>query len=155
MLQRIQSVYLFIATLALLAMFYVPIAHNVYIGTTPKTFKIDGMYEDIGGHLMRTTSFISLTIVCILMALIPLIIIFRYRDRKQQIALSYGFILALIGFSFWMTQTVKTMAEGIEFKVENFYFGVVMPTVAIAFTLLAIKCIKDDEKLVKSADRLR
>jgi hypothetical protein len=155
MLQRIQSVYLFLAALALSAMFILPIAHNVYIGTTPKTFKVDGMYEDVAGHLTRTVSFLSLTIITILLMVIAIVIMFRYSDRKQQLALSYGLILALIGFSFWMTQTVKEMAQGITFKLTDFYYGALMPTVAIIFVLMAIKAIKNDEKLIKSADRLR
>jgi hypothetical protein len=155
MLQRVQSIYLFLATLAILAMFILPIAHNVNIGGVSTTFKIDGMYQDVAGHLTRTTSFLALTIVCIVIAIIPLLIAFRYNDRKQQIALCYGWMLALIGFYFWMTQTVKSFADASTFKVENFYFGAIMPSVAIVFVLMAIKGMKNDEKLIKSADRLR
>ncbi len=155
MLQRIQTVYLFLATVAILAMFILPIAHNVNIGGIATTFKIDGEYQDIGGHLSRIVSFLALTIVCVVLAIIPVLIAFRYGDRKQQIALCYSWMLALIGFYFWMTQTVKGLADASTFKVDNFYFGAIMPSVAIVFVLLAIKAIKNDEKLVKSADRLR
>lgn len=155
MIQRVQSIYLFLATLAIFALFFFPLAHNVYIGTTAKTLKVDGVYEDIGGHLMRTTSFLALTIMSIVMGLVPILIMFMYKNRKQQIALCYGFILALIGFSFWMTQTIKQAAEGITFRMDNYGIGVLLPTVAIIFVLLAIRGIKNDEKLIKSAERLR
>ncbi|MBW4888329.1 DUF4293 domain-containing protein [Mucilaginibacter sp. HMF5004] len=155
MLQRIQSVYLLLATVAVLAMFVLPIAHNVDIGGAATTFKIDGMYQDVAGHLTRTTSFLALTIVAVVLAIIPLLIMFRYRDRKQQIALCYAWMLALIGFYFWMTQTVKGLADASTFKFNNFYYGAIMPSVAIIFVLMAIKAIRSDDKLVKSADRLR
>jgi glucan phosphoethanolaminetransferase (alkaline phosphatase superfamily) len=155
MLQRIQSIYLLLASVAILALFFFPLAHDVNVNTVLTTFKVDGMYNVESGKLIRTTSFLALTIVTVVMAIIPLIIVFRYKERKQQIALAYGFILVLIGFSFWMTQTVKTMSEGTLFRTENYGIGALMPTVAIIFTLLAVKGIKNDEKLVKSADRLR
>jgi FtsH-binding integral membrane protein len=155
MLQRIQSIYLLIATLVILSLFFFPLAHDVNINNVLTTFKIDGMYKVEGAQLTRTTSFLALTIVCVVMAIIPLVIMFRFKERKQQIALSYGFILVLIGFSFWMTQTVKTLSEGATFSTNNYGIGALMPTVAIIFTLLAIKGMKNDEKLVKSADRLR
>jgi cytochrome bd-type quinol oxidase subunit 2 len=155
MLQRAQSVYLFLATLTILAMFVLPIAHNVNINGVSTTFKIDGMYQDVAGHLARTVSFLALTIVCVVLAIIPLLIAFRYQDRKQQIALCYSWMLAFIGFCFWMTQTVKGFADPSTFKFDNFYYGAALPSAALAFVLLAIKGIKNDEKLVKSADRLR
>ncbi|WP_295654825.1 DUF4293 domain-containing protein [uncultured Mucilaginibacter sp.] len=155
MIQRIQSTYLFLAALAVFALFFLPLAHHLYIGNTETTFKVDGQYQDMGGQLVRTVSFLPMTIVCVILGLLPIIIIFRYKERGQQIALCYGLILALIGFSFWMTQTVKQLSEGVVFKVENYSYGVLMPSVSIIFVLLAIKNIRNDEKLVKSADRLR
>jgi len=155
MIQRIQSIYLFLATVAILALFVFPLAHNLYIGNTLTTFKIDGEYAVNGATITRVTSFLMMTIVCVIMAIIPLFILMRYKERKQQIALSYGFILALIGFSLWMTNTIKGFTDGVTFRTDNYGIGALLPSVAIIFMLLAIRSIKNDEKLVKSADRLR
>ncbi|EHQ28234.1 DUF4293 domain-containing protein [Mucilaginibacter paludis] len=155
MIQRLQSIYLFCASLAIYALFIFPIAHNVYIGTIPKTVKVTGIYEDLGGQMQRTTSFLALTIVTIIMGLIPLIILMLYKNRKQQMALCYGFIFAMIGFSFWMSQTVQNVVETARIRTENYGIGALLTSISIVFILLAIKGIKNDEKLIKSADRLR
>jgi len=155
MIQRIQSIYLLLAALAVFALFFFPLAHHLYIGNTETTFKVDGQYQEMGGQLVRTVSFLPMTIVCVLLGLLPIIIIFRYKERSQQVALSYGLILALMGFSFWMTQTVKQLAQGVIFDMNNYSFGILMPSISIVFVLLAIRNIRNDDKLVKSADRLR
>jgi hypothetical protein len=155
MIQRIQSVWLLLASLAIFALFFFPIAHGVYIGGSAKTIKVDGIYEDINGQLLRTVSFLALTIATIVIGILPLIIIFLYKDRKLQIALGYSFMLVLVGFSFWMSQTVKGIAEGVTFGTNNMGIGIFLSSVSIVFVLLAIKSIKNDEKLIKSADRLR
>jgi len=155
MIQRIQSVWLLLASLAIFALFFFPLAHGVYIGGAAKTIKVDGVYQDINGHLLRTVSFLPLTIVAVIIGILPLIIIFLFKDRKLQIALSYSFMLVLIGFSFWMSQTVKGIAEGVTFGTNNMGIGIFLSSVSIVFTLLAIRGMKGDEKLIKSADRLR
>lgn len=155
MIQRIQSIFLLLASLAIFALFLFPIAHNVYIDNIPKNIKVTGIYEEVAGQMVRTTSFLSLTIVSIIMGIIPLIIIFRYKNRKQQLALCYGFIFAMIGFSFWMSQTVQNIVETARIRTENYGIGALLSSFSIIFILLAIRGIKSDEKLIKSADRLR
>lgn len=155
MIQRLQSVWLLLASLAIFALFIFPIAHNVYVGATPKTIFIQGVYQDLGGQLARTTSFLALTIVTVVMGILPLIILLLYKNRKQQIALSYSFILVIIGYSFWMSQTVQSVTDGFILHANNYGYGMILTSVSIVFMLLAIKGIKNDEKLVKSADRLR
>ena len=155
MIQRLQSIYLFLASLAVLALFIFPIAHNVYIGPTPKTIKVTGIYQDVAGQMVRSESFLALTIVTIIMAILPLIILLMFKNRKQQMALCYGLIFAMIGFSFWMSQTVHDIVEAARIRTENYGIGALLTSVSIIFLLLAIRGIKNDEKLVKSADRLR
>lgn len=155
MIQRLQSAWLLLASLAIFALFLFPIVHGVYIGGVPKTIKVTGVYEDIAGQMMRTVSFLALTVVTIIMGLLPIVIIFRFKDRKQQMALCYGFILANFGFSFWMSKTVQDIIDTTQIRTDNFGIGALMSTVSIIFILLAVRSIKNDEKLIKSADRLR
>lgn len=155
MIQRVQSIFLFLASLSIFALFLFPIAHNVYIGPIPKTIMIKGIYQDMGGQMVRTTSFLALTIVSAVMGIVPLVILFLYKNRKQQLALCYGFILVLIGFSFWMSQTVQGVMEGATISLASFGIGAGLTSISIFFTLMAIRGIKNDEKLIKSAERLR
>ncbi len=144
-----------LASLSIFALFAFPLVHNVYVGAIPQTIKITGVYQDVAGQMVRSTSFLILTIVTIVMGILPLIILMRFKDRKQQIALCYSLVLVLIGYSFWMSQTVKGVIGDNNIKVENMGIGVLLTSVSIVCVLGAIRGIKNDEKLVKSADRLR
>ncbi|MES2279309.1 MAG: DUF4293 domain-containing protein [Bacteroidota bacterium] len=155
MLQRIQSIYLLFAALVILALFLSPVAHNVYLGGIPSTIKVTGIYQDVNGAQHLTTPFTVLSIVTAIVGLVPLVIIFLYKNRKQQIMLCYAAILVIIGYSFWLSQEVKTVTDGFEMKTSNFGIGILLSSISIVLMILAVKSIQKDEKLVKSADRLR
>ncbi|MDB5109530.1 MAG: hypothetical protein JWR67_644, partial [Mucilaginibacter sp.] len=54
MLQRIQSIYLLLASLALFALFIFPLVHNVYVDNKPVTVMITGLYQDINGQQVHS-----------------------------------------------------------------------------------------------------
>lgn len=155
MIQRIQSIYFLLASLTLFALFAFPLVHGVNVDGIIKNIKIDGVYEILNGQPVRTVSFLMLTIATILLALVPLISIFMFKNRKLQLALGYGAILAIIGFSFWMSQTVQKFMNGATLRTDNYGIGMLLSSISIIFLLLAVKAVKNDEKLIKSADRLR
>ncbi|PWK73751.1 uncharacterized protein DUF4293 [Mucilaginibacter oryzae] len=155
MLQRIQSIYLLFAGLVLLALFFFPLAHNVYIDDKPSSIMVTGIYQDVNGVQQHTQSFVALSVITGIVALVPLVIIFLYKNRKQQIALCYSAMLVLIGYSFWMAQTVKSAAGSITLDTHTMGIGLFLTSLSIVLIILAKKNIQKDEKLVRSADRLR
>jgi len=155
MLQRIQSIYLFLAGLAIFALYLFPLAHNVYVGGTPINITVTGTYQDVSGQQQIKDHFVALSAVTAIMGIIPLIIIFLFKNRKQQIALCYSAILVIIGYSFWIAQTAKSVTGGVTLAASNFGIGLFLCPVSILLLILAIKNIQRDEKLIKSADRLR
>ena len=155
MLQRIQSIYLFIASLLIFALFLFPLAHGVYVNGVPSTIKVTGVYQDAGGQQAHTQTFVALIAATAVMGILPLILIFLYKTRKKQIAFCYGFILVLIGFSFWLSQAVKSVVGDFTMTTNNFGIGALLSSAAIILIIMAVKAIQRDEKLVKSADRLR
>ncbi|NVM64015.1 hypothetical protein FHW88_002304 [Mucilaginibacter sp. SG538B] len=155
MLQRIQSIYLLFASLVLFALFFFPLAHNVYINDKPSSIMVTGIYQDVNGVQQHTQTFVALTAITAIVALIPLVIIFLYKNRKQQIAFCYSAILVLIGYSFWMAQTVKGAVGSITLDTRTMGIGLFLTSLSIILIIFAQKSIKKDEKLVKSADRLR
>ena len=155
MLQRIQSIYLLFASLVLFGLFLFPLAHNIYVDGKLVNVTVTGVYETINGHDSHIQVFTGLTIITVIAALIPLIVIFLYKNRKQQIALCYSAILVLIGYSFWMAQTVKKVVGDITLEYRNMGIGLFLTSLSIILIIFAVKSIQRDEKLVKSADRLR
>jgi hypothetical protein len=155
MIQRIQSVYLFLAGLVILALFLFPLAHNVYINGVPSTISVTGIAQDVNGQQAHTENFIGLIAGTAVVGVLPWIIAFLYKERKKQIMFCYLYILVIIGFSFWMVQTVKSVAQGFTMNTNNFGIGALLSSVSIVLAILAANAIKRDEKLVRSADRLR
>ncbi len=130
MIQRIQSIYLFIAALLCVAFLFVP------------SLEINDVYLLAKNNMVL----LGLTIVS---ALISLADIFLFRNRILQMnvgRLNLLLILGLIGFGVYTELT-----DG---DFQPFY-GALIPLFFFIFNLLAIFAIGKDEKLVKSMDRLR
>ena len=155
MLQRIQSIYLLLASLTLFALFLFPLVHNVYVNSKPITVMVTGIFQDVNGQQTHTEFFTALTAATAVAGLLPLGIIFLYNNRKQQINLCYSAMLAIIGYSYWVSQSAKKAIQDANLTMSNYGIGIILLSVSILFVLLAQKAIQRDEKLVKSADRLR
>ncbi|MEJ7779550.1 MAG: DUF4293 domain-containing protein [Daejeonella sp.] len=155
MLQRIQSIWLFFATACIFSLFLFPYLQVLQPDGSAKSLKVTGVYENIAGQVVQTEPFLALTIATVILGLIPFVIIFLYQHRKRQIMLSYLAIVLIIGFSFWLIQTAKAALGPVNLQAENYGIGSMVPSIAILFIILAIRGIKKDERMIKSADRLR
>jgi hypothetical protein len=153
MIQRIQSIYLLLSSLAIYALFIFPFV-NTLDGINSRIIKVTGVYEQVNNQTVQTEPFLLLTIVTAILGLIPIILIFQYKNRKRQATLIYSFVVILIAYSFWISQTVKSFANT-TLEISNYNIGAGLSSVSILFLVLAAKGILRDEKLVKSADRLR
>ncbi|MEX8547663.1 MAG: DUF4293 domain-containing protein [Mucilaginibacter sp.] len=155
MIQRIQSVYLLAASLVLFSLFLFPMVNNLILNGHADNIMVTGIYEVINGVRTITSSFILLALATVVAALLPLAGIFLYKNRKKQISYCYITIVLLIGFSFYSAETVKGVAGNITLRPENYGLGIILPSLAIVLIFFAIRGINRDEKLVRSADRLR
>ena len=155
MLQRVQTIWLFFATATISSLFMFPYLQAMNPDGSSKTVKVTGIYERLDGNMVQTDFFLGLSILTLVLALIPFITIFLYKDRKKQIILCYCAIAGILGFSFWIVQTAKQVLGNISLQTENYGIGVMLPSVSVLFIILAIRGLRNDEKLIKSADRLR
>lgn len=155
MLQRIQSIYLLAAGLVLAALFLFPLVHNVSVHGNALTIMVTGVYQDVNGASTHTVFFMALTIATVFVALAPLPVIFMYKDRRMQINLCYGLMVLIIAYSYWVSQTVKDAIADAYLSFNNYGIGIILLSLSILLVVLAQKAIQRDEKLVKSADRLR
>ena len=155
MLQRVQTIWLFFATAAIFSLFLFPYLQVLNADGTARALKVTGVYEQINGEVVQTQPFLALTIATVVLGLLPFVIIFFYRNRKRQINICYLTIVAILGYSFWLVQTAKNVLGNITLQMGNYGIGVILPSLAILFIILALRGIRNDEKLVRSADRLR
>lgn len=155
MIQRIQSIYLFLASAAQLTLFGVPVIDHGTSAGQEEVVKVTGVYVNGIEQAAVDKPFDALTIGLIALAILPIIIIFLFRKRSLQISISYIAVLLIIGFSFWMAQTAQAAIKNANLQASDFHVGAFLPTLAILFVILAIRGIRKDEALIKSADRLR
>lgn len=142
MIQRIQSVWLLIASFVCSLLFIMPLYSYTVVGTE---------------NLLRANNFYPLLIIDGVMAIYPLLAIFRYKDRKQQKRFAIVAIASCVSFIGVMLMRISSLhSKTPDISNEHYLIpGAIMPVIAIVFDLLAILAINKDEKLVKSMDRLR
>lgn len=151
MIQRIQSIWLLLAALTIVCLLIVPVLTDKSGSGTYILYGSGIKFWD--GDVIDTSTNLPLFISTILAGLVSLVNIFNFRNRTLQKRIASLNIILILGLSFWLSQLGKQLPGGIE-KAE-IGFGLFLPLLAIIFTLLAIRGIKQDEKLIRSADRLR
>lgn len=158
MLQRIQSVYLLIAGILLLLVYFFPLATYLTDVAYLKLFITHLKSFTPGLDAPIQNSFIlPLAIFNGIIAIISFVSIFVYKKRMLQsrmvklCVLMSTLMLALI-FFLYSPQIAKATAAEADFATG---YGLYFILGAIVMLILANRGIIKDEKLVRSADRLR
>jgi len=154
MIQRIQSLYLLLAVVAVALLFFFPIAELLVDKEFTFLFRYRGLYElKHGQEILKIASY-PLAILFSINMIISLITIFKFKNRILQLRLCIINILLLIA-------SLALAYYFIAFAFTDFQdtvrYGIValMPVLAAIFSFLAYKGIQKDEKLIKSIDRIR
>ncbi|MEY8848259.1 DUF4293 domain-containing protein [Psychroserpens sp. XS_ASV72] len=136
MIQRIQTLYLLIAIISSAGLIFV---FHLWTNTAEQPVFAKDDYLYLGLFLGS--------------ALISLISIFSYKNRKTQFMLGrLNIILNFILLGLFVVQSLNLSGEA---DVSEKGIGILLPILSIVFLVLANKAIKKDEDLVKSVDRLR
>jgi hypothetical protein len=147
MIQRIQTVYLFISALLIASLMKLKLA-DLSVNEELYTFFARGIYS--GENLVYNG--IAILILVWLIAVLHFAVIFLYKKRMAQIRIlvfTFVLLLGLFGLFFFFSYTGFTGAKA-AFKIP-----VVFPIVAIILDYLAIRAIGKDEALVRSLNRIR
>lgn len=157
MIQRIQSVYLFLAALVLSLTFFFPIAEFI------------GIKDSLVLYIFKVVSLVpgsenvyDLMFVMPLLAIVSLVIlfslgtIFMYKNRHGQLKI-IRFLMLLIAVLIAAVFLYYTdILEEASSAVPDFIqIGAFAPLLSLVFLFLAYKGVTKDEKLIRSADRLR
>ncbi|MEA1849555.1 MULTISPECIES: DUF4293 family protein [Chryseobacterium] len=129
MIQRIQTIWTFLAVLAAVFLFIT------------------------GQDVIISESLPVLDTACVVLVLTGLLSVFSYKNRKRQILLNNISIIInalLVGvLIYWLLN----LSGGIQFPEKG--IEPIFPLIAIICLFIANLYIKKDERLVKSVDRLR
>lgn|SRR5690606_4648669 len=157
MIQRIQSVWLFLASATVFALFLFPYLQYADLAGIGQALKVTGKYHGFEGQAIREELFLLQTIATVLLGVFPLFIIFKFKNRKLQLQLIVLEVVLIILFGLWLYTAASTaLTEANQFlSARNVGVGFFLLPIAIVFLLMAMGGIRKDEKLIKSADRLR
>lgn len=146
MIQRIQSIFLFLASASAFGLFGLPFAQtNVQVEQS--SIFADALYN-LNDH-------IALMILFGLAGVLALVSIFLFNNRKTQMLVGRLAVVAnVIGF-FLALGLFMQDRETLGAAVPDDGLGLYLPIVFLVFGVLALYYINKDEKLVRSADRLR
>ena len=158
MLQRIQTVYLALAAIASLLVFFFPLAgfYNFGIQGNYKFFvcAIQSMDPEPVIHFTKWIT-LPLILLMLLSFIFSAATLFLYKKRSVQIRLIAFNVLINIVFIilvfFFYVPKIKNLA-----LIEPSYgIAIVFPLAAMVFLIIANRSIRKDEALVRSTDRLR
>lgn len=142
MIQRIQSVWLLLGALLNACTIFAPF-YNV-----PVT-------EGVNKSIIAANNYPSL-LLTITVVILPLITIFMFKKRKQQIKMSIISIVGTILLITFMVSRVTGLLKSMpQITGGTYWISSILLPLSIIMFILAIIGIRKDDKLVKSTDRLR
>ncbi|WP_316793552.1 DUF4293 domain-containing protein [Pedobacter frigoris] len=154
MIQRIQSIWLLLAALTLICLFFTPIMSK-NVDTTEYLLYIDGQHQSAkmadGAQLNGTP--IGAMIANGIAILVCLVSIFQFKNRPMQkrlIMINMILIIVTAALSALNTSLLPGGMNGASIHIGSSLF-----VLALIFSMLSIRGIRKDEQLLRSADRLR
>ncbi|MEQ8324570.1 MAG: DUF4293 family protein [Vicingaceae bacterium] len=152
MIQRIQTLFLLLSLSFCLLLMYLPLGH---VGDQFEfTYYVYG-FVDHSGLLVH--SFYLSIVVLLVVIFLQLISILLYKNRLRQVMLAQIslILLVLLAVSVLMSPDLfgypqKDLGLSLEYN-----WNTILMIIPWGFTYLAIRRIKKDEALVRSADRMR
>ena len=158
MIQRKQTIFLFLAAVAMVLDFIFPIASFIGAGQYQLEFYI---YQVVSLVPDATTPFdvmfvAPVTALTGLVVLGSIITIFMFRKRVMQAKMVRGLVIfTLADVALLFFYNIPALEKLTGYQAQYNYAGIAMPLLAMVLLILAIGGIMKDEKLVRSADRLR
>lgn len=162
MIQRRQTIFMLLAAIASVLLFFMPLASFNADGNVMR-FTVFGIENPIESLTLSKSYTWPLMVLTVLMTILPIFTIFKYKKRELQVRLCHLAMLLniiFIGLVFVYydndIQKVITAVENDSYTLDVAYFiGMALPLVNLVLEILAIKGIKKDIELLKSVDRLR
>ncbi len=140
MIQRIQSVWLFVAAMLNGLLFILPL----YGYGNPAV-------------VVKSTEHVHLLLIAAISTVLPLLAIFFFGNRGRQKGLVWLSIFASLAFFGLTVLEVENLKQKNPGLVDFHYAipGILVCIISVIFMIMAIRGIRKDEKLIRSLDRLR
>lgn len=150
MLQRIQTVYLLLASICMVVSLLTNLAVFTFGGEIVN-FQAMGFY--MNGEIIFSTW--GLFIIGNIAAVLSVIIVFLYKKRMLQIRLASFNLFMILGYYGLIAFYILKRNPEANSVFENVSIGMITPFIAIVLIYLAIRKIGADEALIRSLNRIR
>ncbi len=155
MIQRVQSIWLLLAVITLICLAFLPLLtktvnggnYGVYTSGIHTEIKVEDVEQYGVIFAIPTITFnIAAGLLCF-----AAIFFFKNRRLQKWIIVAANFTIILLAILCFYS--ARELPGG--FSGTSLSAGTFLPLVAVVFCLLAIRGIRKDEQLLRSADRLR
>lgn len=158
MIQRIQTVYLFIAAICGALTFFFTYAHFMEGDVKIAEYAMFGVFNVQSDTFEMTGPYgFPAWVLGALTTLLPFVAIFLYKKRPVQYRIARLAFLANLTYAVYLFFATDAIAETLyqgDISVLH-HIGFYLPVAALPLCFLAVRGIKKDEALVKSLDRIR
>ena len=153
MLKRPQSIFLLLMAIALV------VATTVPIWTQAGAYHLSAWQlqeSNAAGELLHRMPYALLGLLCWWAAVMAVYALFRYDNRGLQLQIGTMNNLLIMAILAWTLYLTRQKTDQLLVSAPGKYqLGFFLLILALASNLLANHLIKKDEKLVRSADRMR
>jgi len=158
MLQRIQTVFLLLIVVLMTAVLF----FNIWVGQYAEGYvNFTAVYLEVnrtstgGSTELIYSPYLIIAVLAVASVTVALIEIFRFKNRLLQIKLGALNSLFMAGTVVVMVLFSNNLGENYQVTESQYGIAMFLPVAAMICNLLANRFIRRDEKLVRSADRLR
>ncbi len=156
MIQRIQSLFLFLAIVAMTLTYAFPLAYfygaNANLGL--HACHLD-FFDPSPGIIFSPYFMMPMMALGALIIILLITSLFSFKNRRRQLRLNrisiFLVLVFLAGFFFGYVHYLEEATQAI----AEYQIGSIMPLIAFILIMLANRGISKDEKLIRSMDRLR
>lgn len=156
MIQRKQSLFLFFAVISLVGLVFLPLANffgekgSWVLYTFYMESKVPDAVSAFGPYFL-----LPLLSIIVVVAFIALVAIFMFKNRKRQMMLvRFAIFMLIVEVGIFFLYYVNELEEATGGLVSP-ELGIYLIPLALIWLFLALRGIIADEKLIRSADRLR
>ena len=160
MLQRIQTVFMILVALSMVASIFFPI----WLTTSPATGEAFVFMPVYFQHITATGAEPAITyfpystigILNVLVAMVAIYQIFQYKNRLTQMKLgALVSFLAVISVAFSMFLIYQGKQDWLPELPGTYSIGIYLSMASLVWNMLSNRFIRKDEKLIRSVDRIR
>ena len=154
MIQRIQSLYLLIATALMGLALILPVA--TFTSSTDVVYTLSAFSLSTDAESLST---IWMGILMAAATVLPLVTLFMFKRRMLQVRLCAVEIVLLLGCiafeAIYYYLAGANALENVEIEHRQFSWAAIMPIIALVLSAMAARATFKDEVMVRSFDRIR